>query len=242
VTRSMMRGAMALAASAAVAAGLLLAGCGAGQVTQTENQQPPINGVNVDSDDHLILLRNLAIEYQGPEGYESGSSAPIQVRIINQNETPIRLVAVTSEAGSVVLAGPSAVPSSAPAPATSSASPSGGPASPSASQSGSPAPSASGSVSASPSAPPSPTASPSPSGPPVNRQINIEIPSRGMVILDPTGSRYLLLTGLREELRPGQSVMMTFRFDNAKEIEASVPIAVPLSPLPRSPLELDEHE
>jgi len=37
-------------------------------------------------------------------------------------------------------------------------------------------------------------------------------------------------------------VMLTFRFDNGTEIETSVPIAVPGSPLPRSPLELDEHE
>ena len=237
MTRSMMRGATALAASAAVAAGLLLSGCGAGQVTQTEGQQPPISGVNVDSPDHTVLLRNLAIEYPGPEGYPMGAPAPIHVRVINQNETPLRLVAVTSDAGAVVLAGPAAVPSSAPAPATSSASPSGSP-----SASGSPAPSASGSVSAPPTASATPTASPTPSGPPVNRQINIEIPTREMAILDPPGSRYLLLTGLREDLRPGQSVMLTFRFDNGVEIETSVPIAIPQSALPRSPLDLDEHE
>jgi copper(I)-binding protein len=63
-----------------------------------------------------------------------------------------------------------------------------------------------------------------------------------MAILDPSGSRYLMLTGLREELRPGQSVMMTFRFDNGVEIETSVSIAVPNSALPRSPLDLDKHE
>ena len=64
MTRSMMRGATALAASAAVAAGLLLAGCGAGQVTQTETQKPPNSGVNVDSPDHKVLLRDLAFEYE----------------------------------------------------------------------------------------------------------------------------------------------------------------------------------
>ena len=72
MTRSMMRGATAFAASAAVVAGLLLSGCGAGQVTQTEGQQPPISGVNVNSADDMILLRNLAIEYAGIEGYEAG--------------------------------------------------------------------------------------------------------------------------------------------------------------------------
>ena len=82
MTRSMMRGATALSASAAVAAGLLLAGCGAGQVTQTETQQPPISGVNIDSPDHKVLLRNLAVVYTGPDGYPQGSTSSIQFPVI----------------------------------------------------------------------------------------------------------------------------------------------------------------
>jgi len=63
-----------------------------------------------------------------------------------------------------------------------------------------------------------------------------------MAILDPTGQRYLQITGLSEDLRPGQNVVLTFRFDNGVEIKTPVPIAVPLSPLPRTPLEFDDHE
>jgi hypothetical protein len=238
----MMRGATAFAASAAVAAGLLLAGCGSGQDTQTERQRPPVSGVNINSADNTIMLRNLAIEYAGTDGYESGASAPISLRIANVNESTVRLVSVTSDAGTVVLAGPGAVPSSAaaspPAPLPPSASPSG-------SASGSPSASRSGSASAAPSAPASPTAPPSPSGPPVNQQINIEIPTRGLAILDRDSPPYLLITGLREELKPGQSVMMTFRFDTGTEImeiETEVPMAVPLTAPPRTPLDLEEHE
>ena len=240
MTRSMMRGATAFAASAAVVAGLLLAGCGAGQGTQTEGQQPPISGVNVNSADNMILLRNLAIEYAGIEGYERGESAPVHVRIANVYENAtVRLVSVTSDAGTVVLAGAGAVPSSSaaastPTPAQSSASPSGSPSgSPSASRSGSPSASATSA---------SPTEPPIPSGPPVNQQINVEIPTRGLAILDPSSPPYLMITGLREELKPGQTVTMTFRFDNGVEIETEVPMAVPLTPLPRSPLDLEEHE
>lgn len=238
MTRSMMRGATAFAASAAVAAGLLLAGCGAGQVTQTEGQQPSVSGVNVESADKTILMRNLAIAYPGPEGYARGSSAPIRVRIINQNRNTVRLVAVTSDAGTVALGGPAAVPSSAaptstPAPAASSAAPSG---SPSGSAAGSPARSQSGSPSS------SPAAAPSPSGPAVNRQINVEIATRDIAILDRSDDRYLVITGLSEEFKPGQSIMMTFRFDNGVEIETNVPIEIPLSPPPRSPLHLEEEE
>lgn len=237
VTRSMMRGATALAASAAVAAALLLAGCGSGQVSQTEAQRPPISGIDVNSADGSIFLRNLAIEYPGPEGYAKGSSAPIHVRIANMSEQKVRLVSVTAEVGMAALAGPAALPSTpAPAPATPTASPTGSPSgSPSAGRSGSGTPTPSPSSAA-------PTASPSPTGPPVNRQISIDIATRGLAILDPSSPRYLVLTDLREELRPGQTVMVTFRFDNGVQIETPVPMAVPLSPLPRSPLPLDDEE
>jgi hypothetical protein len=230
----MMRGAAAIAASAAVVAGLMLAGCSAGQVTQTEGQQPAVSGVNVNSADNKILLRNLAVEYAGVEGYAQGDSVPVHVRIVNVSEGTVRLVSVTSDAGTVVLGGPGAVPSSpatsSPAAAPSSAAPSG---SPSAGRSGSP------SASASPTTPPSPT------GPPVNSQINIEIPTRGLAILDEGSPPFLLITGLREEWKPGRSVMMMFRFDSdgeIVEIETAVPMAVPLSAPARSPLDLEEHE
>ena len=195
MTRSLMRGATALAASATVVAGLLLAGCGSGQVTQTEGQHPPISGVNIDSADRTIQLRNLAFEYPGPEGYAQGASAPLHLRIVNQNQSTVRLVSVTAEAGTVAVGGPAALPSTAPpAPAPSSATPTG---SPSASGSASASGSSSGSPSSSPSSA-SPTASPSPTGPPVNRQINIEIATRAIAVLDPSAQRFLVVTGLRE--------------------------------------------
>jgi hypothetical protein len=62
------------------------------------------------------------------------------------------------------------------------------------------------------------------------------------VIFDQGGERYLVVTGLSEELKPGQSIMVTFRFDNNVEIETNVPVEIPLSPPPRSPLHFDEEE
>jgi hypothetical protein len=62
-----------------------------------------------------------------------------------------------------------------------------------------------------------------------------------LVVLDTSGQRYREITGLREGLRPGQTAEFTFRFDNGVTITTQVPIEVPMSPLPRSPLEMDEE-
>lgn len=237
MTRSMLRGAAVFAASATVVAGLVLSGCGAGQVTQTENQQPPVSGVNVDSEDGRVQLRNVAFEYSGPAGYESGQSVNLHVRIFNQNLDPIRLIGVTSDAGAVVLAGKGVTPPAAPAASTT-------PPAASDSASGSVAPSgpASGPASGSASAPASATASPTPTGPPTNPTIDVEIPVRGIAVLDPSLDRYLQITGLSEKLKPGDTVEVTFRFNNGVSITTPVPISVPLSPPPRSPMQFEGGE
>lgn len=243
MTRSNMRGAAVFAATAAMAAGLLLSGCGAGQVTQTESQNPPISGVNINSADGKVHLRNVAFQYNGPAGYKSGTPVPLQVRIINENLNAIRLVGVTSDAGAVVLAGRGVTP---PAPAT----PTTTPPAPSASGSASGAPAASGSpsgsapVSGSPSgsASASASASATPSGPPTNPTINVEIPVRGLAVLDPGAERYLQITGLSEELKPGDTIELTFRFDNGVSITTPVPVAIPGTPPARTPMEFEGGE
>lgn len=213
MTRSKMRGAAVLAVPVAA---LVLAGCGAGQVTQTEGMQPPVSGVNAQSTDGKIILRNVSLEYPGPGGYKTGEAVPVQVRIANQYLNPVRLVQVSSDAGVVTVAGPATAVSSPPSPSVA--------------------------ASSEPSTAPSPSVSTAPA-PPANTQINIEIPTRGLAVLDPGGQRFLQITGLRKEIRPGQNVELTFRFDNGVTITTPVPVAVPLSPPPRSPMEFDgEHE
>jgi hypothetical protein len=234
--RSKMRSAAVFAAFAAMATGLLLSGCGAGQVTQTENQQPPVSGVNVNSTDGTVQLRNVAFQYGDPSGYDTGDSVPLHLRIINGNLDAIRLVGVTSDAGVVVLAGRGVAPPAPTTPPTTAA--------PSASGSASGAPSASGSASgsASASASASATASATPSGPPTNPTIDVEIPARGLAVLDPSLDRYLQIAALTGEFKPGDTVQMTFRFDNGISITTPVPIAVPLSPPARSPMEFEGGE
>jgi copper(I)-binding protein len=254
----MMRSAPLLAASVALTTGLL-AGCGAGQITQTEQIRPPVSGVNVDSADGTIQLREVAIVYEGYEGYAQGGTAPLRVWIANSSHQPVKLIGVTSDAGPVAMAaGEKGAPSTAPSmpqpspsgasPGSPSGSPPGSPSvSPPASPSGSvPAASPSGSVS--PPASPSgsvPAASPSgsvPAAPPGSTQISVEIPTDGFAVLAPKFANVLQIVGTTKALRPGDTVEMTFRFDNGTTITTKVPIEIPLSAPPRSPLEFDEDE
>jgi copper(I)-binding protein len=236
----MMRSAVLLAAAGLLGVGLSagVAGCGAGQNSQTESQRGPNSGVDIGSADGTIQLRDIAFVYGGPEGYPQGGTAALQVRIFNQGKTPVRLVGVTSEKGTAVLSGPSAAPPPPPAPPPA-------PSSPAPSGSGSPSGAVppSGSVPSSGSVPPSPAPAPatSSSAPVGNPQIDIEIPVAGFVVLTPGSDRYVQLTGLAEEIVPGQTVVLTFRFDNGITITTPVPTAIPLSPLPRSPMEFEEE-
>jgi copper(I)-binding protein len=237
VTRSMTRSTVLALSMGLLSAGLLAAvsACGAGQVTQTETQLPPISGVNVDSADRTIALRDVAIEYKDPAGYPAGSVAPLRLHVVNQSRQAVRLVGVTTDLGQVVVAGPSAAP--LPPSPSPSVPPSGSPSvSPSNGRSASPSPSVSASAPAS-----SPAASPSASAPAGNPQINIEVPPTGLVALKPGQPRYLQIAGLARSIRSGDIIEVTFRFDNGVSIPVKLPIATPMSPLPRSPMEIPEE-
>ena len=50
------------------------------------------------------------------------------------------------------------------------------------------------------------------------------------------------MTELARALKGGSTVPMRFTFDNGAVIETAVPMGLPLSDLPRSPMELHEEE
>jgi hypothetical protein len=84
-------------------AGVLLAGCGSGQITQTESQQPVVNGAsgNVGS----IAIRNTQLAYPGNANgvYAPGSTARLIVTIVNSGGTDDTLTRVTTPAAGQVL-------------------------------------------------------------------------------------------------------------------------------------------
>jgi copper(I)-binding protein len=223
--RRVRPGVAALAAGAGVALVLGLTACSAGQITQTATQVAPVPGTNVNVGP--LALRNLMIAYNGAEGYQSGSSAPLIVRIFNEGVASRKLVEVSSEVGTVVLVGgtpatPAPIPTTTP-PASASASPS---PEPTASATGSPDPSASPGASASPS--PTPTPSPVPVG---QTRFSLEIPAQSYLLLVPGEGQHLAITGLKTALTPGMSARVTFIFDDGSKVESDIPF----EPAPHAP-------
>jgi hypothetical protein len=228
VTRSIRgsrrRAAVLLAGTAA--AGLLLAGCGAGQVAETANKIPSVQGINVQTSDNLYKVRGLYVQYPGGEGYQAGADAQLNVVLYNDSTSPVTVTVTTDSAKEVVLAGagesggPSAAPTGSPTePATASPTASDPNASPSQSLGTSESPSA------------SPSASPSDAAP-AGRPARIEIPANGYVTLIGNGGQFLQLIGLNEQLRSGQQVNLTFDFGAGKVIKTAAPVGVPLTPDP----------
>ena len=100
---------------AGACAALALAGCSAGQLTQTASQVAAVPGANVTVGS--IALRDLKIQYNGPEGYRPGDDAPLAVRIFNDGTEPVTLTGVTADkAEAVTLVGGPGVPARAPRP------------------------------------------------------------------------------------------------------------------------------
>jgi periplasmic copper chaperone A len=93
------------------AAALALAGCGAGQIAQTDSQVAAVDGAfgNVGNS---IALRDVLLPYpSNPTGtYPAGSTVPVVATIVNQSDQPDELVSVTSPAGQALVLGTTQIP------------------------------------------------------------------------------------------------------------------------------------
>lgn len=223
VTRS-IRGSRgpALLLAGTAAASLLLSGCGAGQISETANKIPSVQGVNVQTSDNLYKVRGLYVQFPGPKGYEAGSNAPVNVVIYNDSEKPVTVTVTTDSAREIVLTGSGAGESGA-------ATPTGSPTEPATASPTATDPSASPSQSLETSE--SPSASPSPSeSAPAGQPARIEIPALSYAQLNAGNPRFLQLIGLNEKLLVGQQVNLTFDFGNGKVVKTPAPIGIPLTP------------
>ena len=86
------------------AAALVLVGCGAGQVAQTDSQVAAVDGAFGNAA-NTIALRDVLIPYpNNPAGtYPVGSTVPLVLTIINQGDNADELVGVDSPTASQVL-------------------------------------------------------------------------------------------------------------------------------------------
>ncbi|SCE89465.1 hypothetical protein GA0070607_2922 [Micromonospora coriariae] len=235
MTRSIRgsRRAALLLSGIAAATSLLASGCGTGQIAETANKEPSVQGVNLSAGNGAFAVRGLLVDYPGTEGYRAGQDAALNAVIYNDSKDTVTVTVTTESAREVVISGGSASPSPS---ASESAS-----ASPSTSESGSASPSATpsetGSSSATPSAPESARASGSASPSAPGQPARIELAPLSYLQLNSEATQQLRLIGLTEALRSGQNVFLTFDFGNGNTVTGPAPVAVPLTPAaPPSPI------
>jgi copper(I)-binding protein len=98
------------AASAGLATGaLILTGCGAGQISQTATQHAAVNGTSGAAGE--IVLRNVHLQAeQTSDFFEPGQVVPLVFLAANNSpDVDDKLVSITSDVGTVALAGNVAV-------------------------------------------------------------------------------------------------------------------------------------
>lgn len=208
-------------------AALALAGCGAGQITQTDTMLPAVNGALAQVG--KISVRNAGVVNTNKcdQAYPTGADAQLQATIANDGATDDELVSVSSAnaanatiegqklivAGSSLVVGPAnSAESAATATATSSATPTSSPA-------GTPTSSAAGTPSSPASSSSSAAAGSSSGSPETGTQSRI-------------GHVTLTLNGLKQVLWPGQLTPVTFVFRDAGPVTVEIPIAAPTVELP----------
>jgi copper(I)-binding protein len=98
------RAGLVLLAGAASAA--LLSACGAGQVTQTSDQVPAIQGVGTTAGH--VTVDNALVVFPSRLEYPAGSDAPLSLVVTNGASTDDRLVSAHSDAARAVVITPAA--------------------------------------------------------------------------------------------------------------------------------------
>jgi copper(I)-binding protein len=179
---------------------LALAGCGAGQITQTSAQVAGVSGGQATAG--AIAIRDAEFEYAETENasvYTRGEDAPVKMSIINSAAADDKLVSASSPVArsvrisgeAVVVAGRTLLVEGAPAAA------------------------ATASASATPSATPAPTPAPT---------------SAAAAPDEEAKGAQVVLVGVNQEIRPGLTYPVTLTFQKAGTVTVLVPVANPTTP------------
>jgi hypothetical protein len=235
--------------AACVATVALASACGADLNANTQHVVPPLAGIDVDSTDHQVGLRDLQIAFPGSQGYRAGATAPLLVRLFNNYPDPVKLtcVKVDGAPGTVGLVGGSATsttPASTPGPTPVStpsppvSTPTGGPSGNGKKASPPASPPASVSPVPASAAPPSPTPTGPVRAPACGSTFSVTVAGFGYALLTPEAGRYLAVSGLDKPLTVGKPWLnLSFSIDTANGsvtlAAQQVPVGLPLSPLPR---------
>ncbi len=227
--RGSRRAAVLLPGIVTAAGLLLLSGCGAGQISETANKVPSIQGIDLQADAGAYGVRSVLVAYPGVEGYQAGDNAVLNAVFYNDSPNPVTVTVTSSDAREVVLTTVSAATSPSPT--------------------GSPTPTATSSPEGTPGPDESPSGSPSPGESPTagvpeapaGAPARIEIPPLSYVQLNTEGEQVLQLLGLNSAVLAGQNVTVTFDFGGGDSVTTPAPVAVPLSPPPPPSPIIERH-
>ncbi len=116
MTRSIRgsRRAAVLLSGIATAGLLLLSGCGAGQISETANKVPSIQGIDLQATAGKYGVRSVLVAYPGVEGYRAGDNAVLNALFYNDTYEPVTVTVTSPDAREVVITTVSAATSPSP--------------------------------------------------------------------------------------------------------------------------------
>ncbi len=231
VSRQTTRPLRKLVPAVAIGASALLGivGCGAGQVAQTAEMPPAVNGNSGQAGD--LKLRNVLVAFpESGEPYEQGDEAPLLLSIVNTGTEADELVGASSPAGEIEMIGNPSIPAgtalqivlpdenTSASETTTESSPS--------ETSGTEEP---GTETSEPSGSESPSAT------------STEAPSETEAVSPPVVGTMSLVIKLTEELPFGKNVPVTFEFANSGKVTIELPVGAPATPRPEAEGTEEEH-
>jgi copper(I)-binding protein len=208
----------------ALGAALVLAGCGAGQLTQTASQEPAVNGAYAQA--KALFIRDAALQYPpNKQAYAAGSSAALSLTIVNTGGTDDELVSVTSDAaasaevqGSKLIVAMNSLVVAVPAQTGAT----GGD-----SASVTPSPTTTSPTTTSP----SPTTSSSSTSSTTSSSTTTPAPTSATSAAPvEVGKATIVLKDLGRPVWPGQTIKVTFVFRNSGPVTFDLPVAAPDEP------------
>jgi copper(I)-binding protein len=214
-----------------VSALLGIVGCSAGQVAQTAEMEPAVNGNSGQVG--TIALRNVQVAFpESGEPYKAGDDAPLLLSIVNSGGEDDELVRVTTPAGEVEPIGNPAIPAGTSLQVVL----------PDENTSASETTTTTESVETETSGSEQPSGSEEPSGSESPSATSTESPAETEAVAPPVvGTMSLVITGLTADLPYGKNVPVTFEFANAGKITIQLPVGAPATPRPEAEAVEEEH-
>lgn len=224
-----------------VSALLGVVGCSAGQVAQTADMEPAVNG-NMAQVGNLMLRDVMVAFPENGEPYRTGEDAPLLLTIVNVGGEDDTLTGVTSEAGEVEIIGNAKIPGRTalqvvlpgdnPASSSEPAEPSSESSEPSSESSESSAPETTGESTEESAPSTSETETTGESTETSTSAPSVTATSTETDAPDVVGTISLVITGLTGDLPYGKQVEVTFTFANTGEVKVTLPVGAPATARP----------